>query len=114
VMLARDDGVSRLYISAQNGHLDVVKVLLEAGGRELVMLTRPDGASCLSIARPANQEEGCWVPQMECQNAGLSSNGAVTGIATRCTGLGTWPLSLQRQCQRRRGSSRSAEADARS
>ncbi len=61
----------------------MVEALLEGGGRELLLLTRPDGASCLSIARPANQEEGCRVPQMECQNAGFSSNGAVTGIATR-------------------------------
>jgi hypothetical protein len=59
-------------MSAQNGHLDVVKVLLEAGGRELLMLTRPDGASCLSIARRTNQGEVCRVLEMECQNAGLS------------------------------------------
>ncbi len=39
-MRTRDTGVRCLYISAQEGHLDVVKALLEAGGgRELVMLT---------------------------------------------------------------------------
>jgi len=39
VILSRDDGVSCLYISAREGHVDVVKAQLEAGGRELVMLT---------------------------------------------------------------------------
>jgi ankyrin repeat protein len=37
-------------ISAENGHLEVVNALLEAGGRELLMLTRDDGASCLMIS----------------------------------------------------------------
>ena len=42
-MLTNDGGFSCLYVS---GHLDVVKALLEAGGRELVMLTKGDGGSC--------------------------------------------------------------------
>jgi hypothetical protein len=52
----------------------VVEALLEGGGRELLLLTRPDGASCLSIARRTNQGEVCRVLEMECQNAGLSSH----------------------------------------
>ncbi len=38
VMLTRNNGVSCLFISAQAGNLDAVKALLEAGGRELVMM----------------------------------------------------------------------------
>jgi hypothetical protein len=41
-------------ISAHHGHLEVVNALLEAGGRELVMLTMNSGLSCLSVARRAN------------------------------------------------------------
>jgi hypothetical protein len=61
-MLTRDNGLSCRLISAEKGHLDVMKALLEAGGRELVMLTTPDGASCFSIARRANlvRSQGCW------------------------------------------------------
>ena len=43
----KDNRASSLWICAQNGHLDVVKALLEAGGRELVMLTRDNGVSRL-------------------------------------------------------------------
>jgi hypothetical protein len=42
-MMTRNNRVSCLWISAKNGHLEVVKALLEAGGRELVMLTSNDG-----------------------------------------------------------------------
>ena len=56
-------------ISAEKGHLEVVRALVEAGGRELVMLTMHCGASCLSIARQANHSEVCRVLEMECQNA---------------------------------------------
>jgi hypothetical protein len=65
---------SCLFISAANGHLEVVTALLEAGGRELLMLTMHHGASCLSVARQANQGEVCRVREMACQNAGLSSH----------------------------------------
>jgi hypothetical protein len=37
---ARSDEVGFLYISAQHGHLEVVKALLQAGVRELAMMTR--------------------------------------------------------------------------
>ena len=43
-------GFSCLYVSAKNGHLEVVRALLEAGGRELLMLTINDGASCLFVS----------------------------------------------------------------
>ena len=51
----------------------MVEALLEGGGRELLLLTRPDGASCLSIARRTNQGEVWRLLEMACQNAGLSS-----------------------------------------
>jgi hypothetical protein len=38
-MLTVDNRVSCLWISAHIGHLEVVNTLLEAGGRELLMLT---------------------------------------------------------------------------
>ena len=49
-MLTADNGASCLFMSAQNGHLEVVRALLEAGGRELAMLTADDGASCLFVS----------------------------------------------------------------
>jgi len=42
VMLTKVNGDSCIYISAQQGHLDVVKALLEAGGHGLLMLTTDD------------------------------------------------------------------------
>ena len=69
VMLAWDDGVSCLYMSAQNGHLDVVKTLLEAGGRELLILTKKDRDSCLSISA----REGIWRWWKRCWRAGDAS-----------------------------------------
>jgi hypothetical protein len=44
-MMTRNNGVSCLYISAQNGHLEVVKELLEVAGRELAMLTADVGSA---------------------------------------------------------------------
>ena len=44
-MLRADDGASCIYVSVEAGHLDVVKTLLEAGGRVLVMQTADDGVS---------------------------------------------------------------------
>ncbi len=73
-MLTTDDGTSCLWIKAANGHLEVVKALLEAGGRELLMLTNDCGASCLSIARRTNRWMVCRVLETACQNAGLSSH----------------------------------------
>ena len=34
-------------LRAQEGHLEVVKTLLEFGGRELAIITRDNGAKCL-------------------------------------------------------------------
>ena len=75
LMLTTDDGVSCLFVSALGGHVDVVKALLEVGGRELVMLTMHSGVSCLSIARLANPDgEVCRVLEVASQNACLSSH----------------------------------------
>ena len=38
LILTMDDVTSCFWISAQNGHLEVVNALLEVGGRELLML----------------------------------------------------------------------------
>ena len=49
--MTADDGTSCLHISAQEGHLEEVNALLEAGGRELLMLTYDvDGSSCLYMS----------------------------------------------------------------
>jgi hypothetical protein len=61
-------------VSAHSGHLEVLNALLEAGGRELLMLTMNNGLSCLSVARRANQGEVFRVLEVACQNAGLSSH----------------------------------------
>jgi ankyrin repeat protein len=50
VMLTKVNGDSCICISAQQGHLDVMKALLEAGGHGLLMLTTDDGASWLLIS----------------------------------------------------------------
>ena len=44
------DGVSCLWIASQNGHVECVRALIEAGGKELVMMANKNGASCLWIA----------------------------------------------------------------
>jgi ankyrin repeat protein len=49
-MPTADDGTSCLWISAHEGHLYVMNALLEAGGRELLMLSVGDGVSCLLIS----------------------------------------------------------------
>ena len=62
----RRHGASCLYVSAHNRHLDTVKALLKAGGRELLLLPRltaDDGTSCLSIVRGTNQREVCRLLQ---------------------------------------------------
>jgi len=46
----RIDSKRCLWTSALGGHLDVVKALLEAGERELLMLTGVNEASCLIIS----------------------------------------------------------------
>ena len=42
-----NDEPSYLFLAVEEGHVEVVKALLEVGGRELVMLTADDGVSCL-------------------------------------------------------------------
>ena len=38
------------FCSAEGGHLEVVKVLMEVGGRELLMLTADEGVSWLMVS----------------------------------------------------------------
>ena len=45
-----DNGASCLDVSAQQGHVEVVKVLLEVGGRDLAMLVADDGSACFDAA----------------------------------------------------------------
>ena len=50
LMQAIDGEPSYLFLAVKQGSVEVVRALLEAGGRELVMLTRNSGASCLMDA----------------------------------------------------------------
>jgi ankyrin repeat protein len=74
----RDNGVNCLYISAAYGHLEVVKALLEAGGRELVMRTKDDEVSCLYISAQAGH--------LEVVNALLEAGGRELVMLTRYNG----------------------------
>jgi DNA-binding LacI/PurR family transcriptional regulator len=49
LLQALNDEPSCLFLAVE-GHVDVVKVLLEVGGRELVMMTQDHGVSCLWIS----------------------------------------------------------------
>lgn len=42
-MLTTTKGANCLYGSVEKWHLDVVKALMEAGGRKLLMLSKDDG-----------------------------------------------------------------------
>ncbi len=62
-MLTSDNGASCLFISALNGHLEAVNALLEAGGRELLMLTADDDADCGSAgAEPTSPSAATPAP----------------------------------------------------
>ena len=74
LMQAIDGEPSYLFLAVKQGSVEVVRALLEAGGRELLMLTMNNGLSCLSVARRANQGEVFRVLEVACQNAGLSSH----------------------------------------
>jgi hypothetical protein len=68
-MLVADDGVSCLYISAENGHVEVVKELLKVGGRDLAMLVANDGYTCFHAAtRPGMG----FALEDACKRAGMS------------------------------------------
>ena len=45
-----NDEPSYLFLAVEEGHVEVVKALLEVGGRELVIMTRDDGVSCVWIS----------------------------------------------------------------
>jgi ankyrin repeat protein len=44
------DGATCLHSASMNGHLEVMRALVEAGGEALVSKTGPDGITCLHIA----------------------------------------------------------------
>jgi predicted LPLAT superfamily acyltransferase len=50
LMQAIDGEPSYLFLAVKKWTLEVVRALLEAGGRELVMLTMDNGASCLMVS----------------------------------------------------------------
>ena len=50
LLQALNDEPSFLFLAVKEGHVEVVRALLEAGGRELVMLNKNDGTSCLLIS----------------------------------------------------------------
>ena len=39
-----------MFLAVLEGHVDVVRALLEVGGRELAMITRDNGVSCLFMS----------------------------------------------------------------
>ena len=49
-MLARKDGISCAYMASENGHAEALRMLIDAGGKELLMLTDGDGFSCADVA----------------------------------------------------------------
>jgi len=51
------DDTSCLYIAAAMGHVEVVKHLVEKGGRELLMLTAKGRVSCLFVAAQVGRVE---------------------------------------------------------
>jgi hypothetical protein len=44
---ALNDELSFLFLAVKEGHVEVVRALLEVGGREIAMMTRDNGVSCL-------------------------------------------------------------------
>jgi predicted LPLAT superfamily acyltransferase len=50
LMQAIDGEPSYLFLAVKKGTVEVVRAQLEAGGRELVMLTMDNGASCLMVS----------------------------------------------------------------
>ena len=50
LLQALHDQPSLLFLAVKARHVEVVRALLEVGGRELAMMTRGDGASCLYIS----------------------------------------------------------------
>ena len=44
------DGCSCLLVACAQGHLEIVKVLIKAGGEALLLMADKDGCSCLYIA----------------------------------------------------------------
>jgi len=49
-MLTDNEARSCVCFAAVSGHIEVVKLLVDIGGRELLMVLLKDGSSCLSLA----------------------------------------------------------------
>ena len=49
LLQALNDEPSFLFFAVKEGHVELVRALLEVGGRELAMMTRDNGVSCLMI-----------------------------------------------------------------
>jgi hypothetical protein len=113
--LGRDDHKGRWSHMpyAQEGHLKVVKTLLDFGGRELAMIIREDGARCLLMkgargasgggesaagvwrARARNDYQGQWSQMPLDEGAGGASEGGesaagVSGPRARDADQGRW------------------------
>ena len=83
-MMARNsDGWSCLLIASQNGHVECVRALIEAGGKELVMRANKNGVSCLLIA----SQNG----HVECVRALIEAGGREI-LHQRDTTLGWTPV----------------------
>ena len=57
LMQAINDEPSCLFLAVKEGHVEVVRALLEVGGRELAMMTRDNGVRCLLLSA----QEGIWM-----------------------------------------------------
>ena len=49
-MLTTNDGTSCAWVASVNGQVEVLRMLVAAGGEDLVMLTRDDGVSSAHVA----------------------------------------------------------------
>ena len=87
LLQALNDEPSFLFLAVKEGHVEVVRALLEAGGRELVMLTSDNGASCLMISA----EKG----HLEVVNALLAVGGRELVMLTADNGFSCLMISAQ-------------------
>ena len=78
-LVHEDLGRACLCRSAANGHVEVVKVLLEVGGRDLAMLVKDDGSTCFDAA--ARRGIGLAF-QDACGRAGMSE-GDIADLQTK-------------------------------
>ena len=79
-----DFGLSCLHISAQHGHLEVVRALLDFGGVSLLLLKNYTGATCLHFAAGRGKLE---VVQALVKDAGTALPALVEADSSRLTCL---------------------------